>query len=225
MNCLKISGDVKFDHVDTTANCSCTCLNKIGYLCSHVFCVFRVCHIEEIPSKYIMKHWSKRVLQREVYAIDNMYGVNSRPENVMKKEIIKIVNECVDLMRNDAEGLVVFGNKIKQMGCNMLSNDGALVVVDDSDEAVVEELLEQSMNVEVEVNNPNDVRTKSCGNKSRLIGAADKVSQKPPKMARLCATCKLYVTDHDSKNCKKIAEKKAAMARRGGKRTTIKEQG
>ncbi|KAD4584920.1 hypothetical protein E3N88_22521 [Mikania micrantha] len=57
--------------------------------------------------------------------------------------------------------------------------------------------------LDVSCSNPEGIRNKGTG-KSRRIGSSfERSAEKPQKAPRLCRTCFKYVTDHDSRNCKK----------------------
>nr|GEW48537.1 hypothetical protein [Tanacetum cinerariifolium] len=56
-------------------DCSFTCLcghyNQHGFLCRHVFCVFRIYGIHKTPDVYLNRHWTKNVLP--TYLLDKRH--------------------------------------------------------------------------------------------------------------------------------------------------------
>ncbi|XP_022014087.1 protein FAR1-RELATED SEQUENCE 5-like [Helianthus annuus] len=96
---------VKFNSMDNTAECSCRGFTRIGYLCRHVFCVYRLQHVDAIPSKYIANRWRRDVSPKRVFSIDSRYGVDTQPQAVMHNEIIDVITDCVDVVRNNTESL------------------------------------------------------------------------------------------------------------------------
>ncbi|KAK9048669.1 hypothetical protein SSX86_032365 [Deinandra increscens subsp. villosa] len=193
---------VKFDCDTHTLDCSCMCFTRIGYLCRHAFCVLRVNQIDEIPPKYVSKRWSRYVLPRNVYSIESRYGVDNSEGGVLKRKIMEVVDQCVEVLRGDTVGLGFLVEKMKELKVGIARDGRDVLQRERANVDVVEELVGQQMEVEVSVNNPNGIRTKGCGRKRRFQGPGEKMTQKPPKVPRLCKTCKKYVTGHDSRNCK-----------------------
>ncbi|KAK9071997.1 hypothetical protein SSX86_008428 [Deinandra increscens subsp. villosa] len=200
--CNLLLKNVNFDVVDHKTSCSCRCFERIGYLCRHIFYVFQVNHVHEIPSLYISKRWTRNVLPREVYAVEKRYGVDNSPISVLRKELMELMFGFVDDLRSDEVGMGVLAERLRGLRREVLGDGVGCLVLGNSEAEVVEELVGQSMNVDVEVGNPIGVRTKGCGRKRRITGPGEKASKKPPKAPRQCKTCMLYVTDHDSRNCK-----------------------
>ncbi|KAI3825564.1 hypothetical protein L1987_07055 [Smallanthus sonchifolius] len=96
---------VRFNSVDNSASCSCMGFTRIGYLCRHIFCVYRLKKVERIPTLYILNRWMRDVIPKHVYSIEYRYGVDKTPQYVMRNEILEIVTECVDLVRSDTDSL------------------------------------------------------------------------------------------------------------------------
>ncbi|XP_076948837.1 protein FAR1-RELATED SEQUENCE 5-like [Bidens hawaiensis] len=44
---------VNFDPADNSASCSCIGFTRIGFLCHHVFCVYRIKKVDKIPLEYM----------------------------------------------------------------------------------------------------------------------------------------------------------------------------
>ena len=62
---------VTIDMSDYTVTCVCMGFTRIGYLCRHVFCVFRHHNIERIPLKYVHPRWRRDALPSSVHSIAN----------------------------------------------------------------------------------------------------------------------------------------------------------
>jgi hypothetical protein len=122
---------------------------------------------------------------------------------VSRNEILEIVTGFVDKFRNDTDSLSLFANHVKQIGCQLPSTVSTAEAVNNGDQSAVEELIHQSIDMEVDINNPDVVRYKGCGRNRRIVSSSEKHVQKRPKAPRQCRTCMNWVTDHDSRNCKK----------------------
>ncbi|GKE39928.1 FAR1 DNA binding domain-containing protein, partial [Tanacetum coccineum] len=54
--------EVVLNQMDGSVTCSCGHYNHHGFLCRHVFCVFRIYGIDKIPDVYLNRRWTKNVL-------------------------------------------------------------------------------------------------------------------------------------------------------------------
>ncbi|XP_022007403.1 uncharacterized protein LOC110906602 [Helianthus annuus] len=183
---------VMYNTVDQSASCSCRNFTRIGYLCRHVFCVYRLKNVERIPPQYINDRWRRDALPKQVFSISSRYGVNPHAPSIMRNEILDLVTECVDVARTDEDSLAKLVDQHMDFKINVLSKQPLF-----------------------EVANPEVARNKGCGTHTRISGPGEKAKAKPPKrpkQLRLCKRCGLYVDDHDSRNCVKVAAMKAAKA-------------
>ncbi|KAD3067821.1 hypothetical protein E3N88_35701 [Mikania micrantha] len=194
---------VKFDKEDNSASCSCMCFMRIGYLCRHVFCVYRVNNVDTIPSRYIAERWTKDLLPKRIFDISNGYGVDSTPRSLLRFEILDSVTECVDALRSDDDGLSFFATRIRELKDHIFRNIVSNFNSKECNDDVIEDLLGITGNVEVSCSNPEGIRNKGTGKIRRIGSSFEKSAEKPKKAPRLCRTCFKYVTDHDSRNCKK----------------------
>ncbi|XP_021972021.2 protein FAR1-RELATED SEQUENCE 5-like [Helianthus annuus] len=194
-----------------SVSCSCNNFIRIGYLCRHIFCVYRVNNIERIPAQYVVKRWSRDVLPKSLFSIESRYGVDTRPQAAARSQILEIVTECVDALRSDVGGLSSFAEQIKELKCKLLNGGPVDDEANNDNYAAVEELLGVSLEGDVTLDNPDGIRNKGRGKRRRLSRAPQDGSSnsavKPPKTPRLCRTCMKYVTGHDSRNCKKKRNK------------------
>ncbi|XP_022002264.2 protein FAR1-RELATED SEQUENCE 5-like [Helianthus annuus] len=194
-----------------SVSCSCNNFIRIGYLCRHIFCVYRVNNIERIPAQYVVKRWSRDVLPKSLFSIESRYGVDTRPQAAARSQILEIVTECVDALRSDVGGLSSFAEQIKELKCKLLNGGPVDDEANNDNYAAVEELLGVSLDGVVTLDNPDGIRNKGRGKRRRLSRAPQDATSnsavKPPKTPRLCRTCMKYVTGHDSRNCKKKKNK------------------
>ncbi|KAK9075385.1 hypothetical protein SSX86_003708 [Deinandra increscens subsp. villosa] len=177
--------EVIFDMVDRTFECSCMCFTRIGYLCRHVFHVFRSNQIHEIPARYVYARWKRNALPARVHDIANRYSVDNSEAGVLRREIVDVVSQCTDRLRREPERLATLLNQLKDIKKTYFRNSS--------------------------LQPPQGIRNKGCGTDSRLIGPGEKAIEQFKKGPRMCKKCKKLVYDHDSRNCDKIqAAKRAA---------------
>ncbi|XP_021984838.1 protein FAR1-RELATED SEQUENCE 5-like [Helianthus annuus] len=159
-------------------------------------------------------HLDKRNNITNVYQVTR-YGVNPHAPSVMRNEILDLVTECVDVARTDEDALAKLVVQLKDFKINVLSKQPLSTTENESNECQMEEIVGQPINIPVEVANPEVARNRGCGTHTRISGPGEKAKAKPPKrpkQLRLCKRCGLYVDDHDSHNCLKVAAMKAAKA-------------
>ncbi|KAK1441086.1 hypothetical protein QVD17_06923 [Tagetes erecta] len=90
---------------DITVSCSCMSFTRIGYLCRHVFCVFRHHNIKKIPEQYVHKRWRRDALPKTVFDMDNRYAVNHSENSLLRHSIIDNMQKCVDRVRQNVDKL------------------------------------------------------------------------------------------------------------------------
>ncbi|XP_076933309.1 protein FAR1-RELATED SEQUENCE 5-like [Bidens hawaiensis] len=191
---------VNFDLADNSASCSCMGFTRIGFLCRHVFCVYRIKIVDKIPLKYVSDRWKQDVLPRSVFLLSNRFSVDSNPQIVLRFEVLEMVSQCVDMLRVESEGLNSFAMKIKEFKSVFFEKSFKNADVVDDTEYVFEEIVGKVNEGDVFIKNPDDVRTKGCGKVRRVSGESEKIVEKAGKVARLCRSCGEYV-HHDSHNC------------------------
>ncbi|XP_022036658.1 protein FAR1-RELATED SEQUENCE 9-like [Helianthus annuus] len=204
---------VKLELRNQSVSCSCNNFIRIGYLCRHIFCVYRVNNIEKIPAQFVVKRWTRDVLPKSIFSIERRYGVDTRPQAAARSQILEIVTECVDALRSDVGGLSTFAEQIKELKLKLLNGGPVDDEAKNDNYAAVEELLGVSLDGDVTLNNSDGIRNKGCGKRRRVSRAPQdgttNSAVKPPKTPRLCRTCMKYVTGHDSRNCKKKKKNKS----------------
>ncbi|KAK9050139.1 hypothetical protein SSX86_030891 [Deinandra increscens subsp. villosa] len=112
---------VTFNATDNTVSCECMCFTRIGYLCRHIFYVFRFVHVNEIPAQYISARWRKYALPRRVYDIANRYSVDTSEEGVLRNEVTDTVNQCINRLRRQPNLLSSFLTELKDIKSRIFS--------------------------------------------------------------------------------------------------------
>ncbi|KAK1430092.1 hypothetical protein QVD17_12597 [Tagetes erecta] len=156
----KLPSKVKMDPAGDCVSCSCMSWTRIGYLCRHIFCVFRFIKVNQIPDKYISSRWRRGVLPKSVYNLEHRYGVDQSSHSVARHELMDFFNELVDQLRSDPEGMLFLTNHLKTVKRQILENIPQTVDSDDPVEDVIAELLGAPKEVEVTCSNPQGIRNK-----------------------------------------------------------------
>ncbi|KAI7738576.1 hypothetical protein M8C21_000885, partial [Ambrosia artemisiifolia] len=104
---------VRVNSADGDTTCSCNSWTRIGYLCRHIFYVFRYTKVEAIPEKYILDRWRREVLPKSVFSIDARYGVDNSASAVMRNELFNLFTQCVDRLNSDPDRLSTFAEQLK----------------------------------------------------------------------------------------------------------------
>lgn len=59
---------------DGSVVCSCRHFARYGFLCRHIFCVFKNRDIEVIPNQYILRRWTRDIIPPDLRRKTNRYG-------------------------------------------------------------------------------------------------------------------------------------------------------
>ncbi|XP_022032002.1 protein FAR1-RELATED SEQUENCE 5-like [Helianthus annuus] len=202
---------VELDVRDNTVSCTCMCFTRNGYLCRHVFCVFRFNQIDKIPDKYQSSRWDRDVLPNRVHAISNRYAADNDPESVIRNEIFDLIGQCTIRLRRKPDKLSALSTQIREIR-DIIYEEFPSEPDCNNKSAVISDIIGQPENVEVTIHPPQGIRNKGCGTNKRLIGPGEKAVENHKKNPRLCHRCNKYVYDHDKRNCAKVQAAKEAAA-------------
>ncbi|XP_076925866.1 uncharacterized protein LOC143588843 [Bidens hawaiensis] len=191
---------VNFDPADNSSSFSFMGFARIGFLCRHVLCVYRIKKVDKILLKYVSDRWKRDVLPRSVFSISNRFSVDSNPQSVLRFEVLEMVSQCVDMLRVNSEGLNSFAMKIKELKSLLFEKSFRNADAVDDNESVFEEIIGNVNEGDDFIENLDAVRTKGCGKVRRVMGDSEKIVEKAGNVARLCRTYGEYV-HHDSRNC------------------------
>ncbi|PWA63318.1 FAR1 DNA binding domain, Zinc finger, SWIM-type, MULE transposase domain, FHY3/FAR1 family [Artemisia annua] len=64
--------------------CTCRHFARFGFLCRHIFCVFKSRDINVIPEQYILRRWIRDIIPPELRRKRNRYGEKMLGDNVEK---------------------------------------------------------------------------------------------------------------------------------------------
>ncbi|PWA34659.1 FAR1 DNA binding domain, Zinc finger, SWIM-type, MULE transposase domain, FHY3/FAR1 family [Artemisia annua] len=95
----------------------CTCRNfaRFGFLCRHIFCVFKNRDINVIPEQYILRRWTRDIIPPELRRKRNRYrGKNVEVERLTNKAT-SVVDECLFMLGDNVEKMGDFVEKLKML--------------------------------------------------------------------------------------------------------------
>ncbi|KAD7117304.1 hypothetical protein E3N88_04572 [Mikania micrantha] len=183
--------------------CSCMGFTRVGYLYHHVFCVFRLHQIKNIPDRYISNRWRKGSLPSHVYSISQRLSVDNSKVSIMRNEVADCLSECVDHLALDVDGLSFFNQKMKELKRELVDNFPGSSS-SQKKQCVIEHLVGQHHEDTIDLLPPHCIRNKGCGTNRRLVGPGEKAIENSKKNLSMCRSCN-QLTFHDSCNCKKKA--------------------
>ncbi|XP_022041287.1 protein FAR1-RELATED SEQUENCE 5-like [Helianthus annuus] len=196
---------VKVDPVEDTTTCSCNLWCRIGYLCRHIFCVYRQTKVDEIPAKYVVSRWGRHVLPKSVFRVEFRYGVDLSPVSLTRNTLVDCFSEAFEAVMGDRAAMEDFVEKIKDWTKEFNDDRRGKRVAEATESQVMADMLgvvvEDEESTPVSCSNPQGVRNKGCGTNKRRIGPGERAVQNHQKPKRLCRTCNRFVTGHDSRNC------------------------
>lgn len=192
---------------DGSINCSCNHFQRLGYLCRHIFCVFKTNNTEEIPEQYVLRRWRRDILPRDLLNIRHRYGNTNDENDKLANYVLDDVQLCINRLKNDKEKMATFVKSIKQ-----LKNDILKAVPEENEPQTKDEIIADLLGVtvpdEILIEPPTDIRNKGCGTGGkRLVGPREKAEEvaakksKQPK-PRVCQIC-FIITEppHNSRTC------------------------
>ncbi|PWA51771.1 FAR1 DNA binding domain-containing protein [Artemisia annua] len=71
---------------DGSVVCTCRHFDRFGFLCRHIFCVFKNRDINVIPEQYILRRWTRDIIPPELRRKRNRYGEKMLGDKVEKME-------------------------------------------------------------------------------------------------------------------------------------------
>ncbi|KAD3338126.1 hypothetical protein E3N88_33647 [Mikania micrantha] len=178
---------------DNSFECSCMGFTRIGLLCRHIFCVFRILQIREIPDRYVSKRWQREVLPSRVYSISNRLSVDTSELASLRNEVMDCVNVCVDRLCTRVDDLSCFAEKMKEIKKEVLS-DYHVLSTGKRRAAAIEDLVGRLDESDNALMPPQGIRNKGCGTNRRLVGPGE-LSVEKAKKPHVCAVLvKRYLT-------------------------------
>ncbi|XP_047966051.1 protein FAR1-RELATED SEQUENCE 5-like [Salvia hispanica] len=217
---LRHSYFVKHDRTDDSYSCDCKLFSRQGYLCSHVFFLFRNNEVKKIPDNYCASRWMKTPLVKAVHGhVDETLPTQSvfdERQNVSKQGIslfygfLRRFETDIDVLRAFVGGLEELGNSL---------HAGTPLPTASEKRRMIEKFYGMERPEVVEVHPPDVVKTKghASSSASRLISKREKAIKDATRPLRRCKACD-ELCHHDSRNCPMLKELETENELRKGKR-------
>ncbi|KAD3640385.1 hypothetical protein E3N88_29608 [Mikania micrantha] len=190
---------VNIDLKDDSISCTCMGFTRIGYLCRHVFCVFRHHKIENIPTQYVHNRWRRGVLPRSMFSMSNRYCVDQSESSTTRNRIVDNIQQTVDRIRNDPERLALLDKEMEAIK-EKIFQELPYSQINQTKNAIIQELVNVSEPSNIKYTISLGIRNKGCGTNRRLIGPGEKAIINSQKPKRKCRYCNKMVNNHDSRN-------------------------
>ncbi|XP_047951419.1 protein FAR1-RELATED SEQUENCE 5-like [Salvia hispanica] len=191
-----------------------------GYLCSHVFFLFRNNEVKKIPDNYCASKWMKTPLVKAVHGdVDETLPTQSvfyERQNVSKQGIslfygfLRRFVTNIDVLRAFVGGLEELGNSL---------HAGTPLPSASEKRRMIEQFYGMERPEVIEVHPPDVVKTKghASSSASRLISKREKAIKDATRPLRRCKACD-ELCHHDSRNCPMLKELETENELRKGKR-------
>nr|GEZ16974.1 protein FAR1-related sequence 5-like [Tanacetum cinerariifolium] len=111
----KLPLKVSTDKSDGSLLCSCMNFARFGFLCRHIFCVFKGNGLEVIPDKYILKRWIKDLLPPHIWRKKQMFGFEGGRYMECSAIVYSVVDYCLKLLAKDEDKLLEFVENVKKL--------------------------------------------------------------------------------------------------------------
>ncbi|KAJ0511506.1 putative FHY3/FAR1 family protein [Helianthus annuus] len=103
---------------DVTVQCSYLRFEQYGLLCKRIYFLFKMFGVKEIPSKYVMKRWTKDVVPNELNVKYNLMVGDKDVQNKAKwiaREIIHTGEYLASNLISDLDQLVLVRDQMRQL--------------------------------------------------------------------------------------------------------------
>ncbi|XP_058182725.1 protein FAR1-RELATED SEQUENCE 5-like [Rhododendron vialii] len=189
------SREISVEKSSNLVSCSCKMFDFDGIPCRHMLAYFSRMQIMELPTKYILRRWTKSTKASRV--MDDLGSVGKeicdRSVLVRRQGLFQLACNVIDEGVLDEEGTEVVSKHL------LLAKD-ELAVLRSSREPRPASVIEMSISngSQHSFNEPLQVRAKGCG--KRLKGGKERAVKK----SRKCHGCGLIGQSHDKRNCPKL---------------------
>ncbi|GKE41026.1 FAR1 DNA binding domain-containing protein [Tanacetum coccineum] len=180
--------------MDGSVTCSCGHYNRHGFLCRHVFCVFRIYGIHKIPDVYLNRHWTKNVLPAHLLDKRHRYSPCIKETDTLASQVHQTIEDCISLFRNDSDKLTELLSTVKELK-KKLEAETQTPNVEPNKEDLYADLLGVTVPDKVVIKTPRSI-FRSKGTR-RMKSAAEigkaktiaRTNRKVPFKRRTCSAC------------------------------------
>lgn len=188
---------------DISASCSCKRFEQYGLLCRHVFLVFRMLELEEIPEKYVLKRWRRDVVANKANCsvfLEASSNVNIDKANQVVREIMFASEYLSSRYFTNIEELVKLRDQLQGMMEKADESFRSRPVLKKKD--IMSSLLGYNQPSTSTLKLPSGIRNKGRGSHKRIKSKKEKAIGRAGKRRRECGVCGLL--GHDIRTCKEV---------------------
>lgn len=196
------------DIEDVEAFCTCRRFEQYGLLCRHIFLVFRLFKVNNIPKKFINKRWTKDVVPNEInHSFDTAEFGDSKFSNARKiaREIVLAGEYLANNLITDFKELSLVNEQMKLMMAKV--DEGRFnrpSVVNKYDR--YSSILRYNQPSDTVVRLPSGIKNKGRGKQKRIKSQKERAISRSGKRKRACGFCK--TTGHNRRKCPKMLSQK-----------------
>ncbi|KVI12369.1 FAR1 DNA binding domain-containing protein [Cynara cardunculus var. scolymus] len=165
----------------------------------HVFKVLLNAGVETIPEEYILRRWRSDLIPIELQNSRQRICDVGEDQRRIINDTYEIVDDVLDILRNDKEKLESFVVKLREMRDDV-AKDRTYEPSMKRKERGIEQILGFTRPDNIEIHPATGIRNKGCGTSKRLIGAAEKAAVNSSRPKRMCRGCNM-LSNHDIRNC------------------------
>ncbi|XP_042012170.1 uncharacterized protein LOC121760595 [Salvia splendens] len=199
------SWTVTYSIGDDTYLCGCKKFERLGLLCSHIFCVLKYNFVKLIPEKLCGGRWLKSQFVKSIhggFCDDQEIHLAVDKKKIAYKNLYALFIETAQSIEGNIDKINAFAAIIEE-GKKQLLGEG-VVLSSTQKSAMIENFYGSHVPTNIEVHPPDVVSTKGSGSRHKSKReSALKLAMKP---GRKCGNCH-EIGHHDSRNCKKVHEK------------------
>ncbi|XP_042056341.1 protein FAR1-RELATED SEQUENCE 5-like [Salvia splendens] len=199
------SWTVTYSIGDDTYLCGCKKFERLGLLCSHIFCVLKHNFVKLIPEKLHGGRWLKSQFVKPIhggFCDDQEIHLAVDKKKIAFKNLYGLFIETAQSIEGNIDQINAFAAIIEEGRKQLLGED--VVLSSTQKRAMIENFYGSHVPNNIEVHPPEVVSTKGSGSRKKSKReSAIKLAMKP---GRKCGNCH-EIGHHDSRNCKKVNEK------------------
>ena len=194
---------------DVTAQCSCLRFERYRLLCKHIYFLFKMFGVKEIPNKYVTKRWTKDVVPNE---LNVKYNLNIGGKDVQHKakqiarEIIHTGEYLVSNLISDLDQLVLVRDQMMQLK-ERVDQSRITKQLDPKFDRFSKLIGYQQpvTNAPPTVRVPTGIRNKGRGSHRRIKSKKEQMISRKGKRSRTCSVCN--EKGHDIRTCEILKAK------------------
>ncbi|GJU65587.1 FAR1 DNA binding domain, zinc finger, SWIM-type, MULE transposase domain containing protein [Tanacetum coccineum] len=107
---------------DGSVVCSCRNFLRYGFLCRHIFCVFKNREINVIPKQYILRRWTRDIIPPGLRRQRNRYGEKNLTIERLTNEANFLVDDCLFMLSNNEEKMGTYVENLKKLSDDVKAN-------------------------------------------------------------------------------------------------------